>query len=378
MKKINISKFNKNLPDFASSDFSKEKIVLNWLIKILETEFSKKEIASGEILPSKMELAELLGISSATVQNAIRFGEDMGYFSSKQRVGTLVINPKDKNADKFRVQKSYSKKDSAKLEIKNLIIELNLQKGSKLPSSRTIAREIQTSHNTVCLALENMVMEGILEQKYYKKGEKSWFLTKNIELSSNEKKYTASRIVKNKTLTEKFEKNIKNYITNNFNIGDKIPTNSELAKMLNLSLKTVNDIMKSLNKKGIIEARRGKYGTIYTGKHIGEIKSEKSIFMSGIKNKAQTPKFKYKWEVALEEIKKYIYKNCEIGDKIPTIKEFSKILKISTSTTTKAIEELIKEGFLLTQRGKFGGIFIVNLPEEDIPKAYKWLALSDN
>ena len=168
-------------------------------------------------MPSKMELAELLGISSATVQNAIRFGEDMGYFSSKQRVGTLVINPKDKNADKFRVQKSYSKKDSAKLEIKNLIIELNLQKGSKLPSSRTIAREIQTSHNTVCLALENMVMEGILEQKYYKKGEKSWFLTKNIELSSNEKKYTASRIVKNKTLTEKFEKNIKNYILTNFN-----------------------------------------------------------------------------------------------------------------------------------------------------------------
>lgn len=378
MKKISILKFNKNLPDFNSSELSKEKLVLNWLIKILDSEFKKKEITSGEILPSKGELAELLGVSSATIQNAIRFGEDMGYFSSKQRIGTLVINPKDKNSEKFKVQKSYSKKDSAKLEIKNLIIELNLQKGSKLPSSRTIAREIQTSHNTVCLALENMVMEGILEQKYYKKGEKSWFLTKNIELNQNEKKYSAIKVVKNKTLTEKFEKNIKNYITNNFNIGDKIPTNAKIANMMGLSLKTVNDIMKSLNKKGIIEARRGKYGTIYTGKHIGEIKSEKSMFMSGIKNKAQSPKFKYKWEIALEEIKKYLYKNCEVGDKIPTIKEFSKTLKISTSTTTKAIEELIKEGFLLTQRGKFGGIFIVNLPEEDIPKTYKWLALSDN
>ena len=109
MKKISILKFNKNLPDFNSSELSKEKLVLNWLIKILDSEFKKKEITSGEILPSKGELAELLGVSSATIQNAIRFGEDMGYFSSKQRIGTLVINPKDKNSEKFKVQKSYSK-----------------------------------------------------------------------------------------------------------------------------------------------------------------------------------------------------------------------------------------------------------------------------
>ncbi|MBQ3102134.1 GntR family transcriptional regulator [bacterium] len=372
MKKIPLSKFNKNLPNFENRTQTKDKIVLNWLCNWVENSLKSGEIEEDDLMPSKQELAELLKISSATLQNAIRHAEDLGYFYSKQRLGTFVSNPKNK---KTKFKKSYSKKDSAKSEIKNLILELGLTEGSKLPSSRAIAREIATSHNTVCLALETLVKEGFLEQRFYKKNEKSWFLVQEIELTQNEKKYSLSRAVKNKTLAEIHEKTIKNYIVNNFEIGAKIPTTKELSKMFSLSIKTLSDIMQSLAKKGVISSRRGKYGTIYEGRHIGEIKSEKSLFMSGVRNKSQTPKFQYRWESAAGEIKKYIFKNCEIGDKTLTVQEFAEKLNVSTNTVRRAINELVNQGFLHIQRGRFGGIYVTDFPE-DVPKTYKWLALN--
>ncbi len=372
MKKIPLSKFNKNLPNFENSAQTKDKIILNWLCAWVEDALKSGEVEENDLMPSKQELAKLLHISPATLQNAVRHAEDLGYFYSKQRLGTFICDPKNK---KTKFKKSYSKKDSAKSEIKNLIIELGLFEGSKLPSSRVLAREISTSHNTVCLALESLVKEGYLEQRFYKKNEKSWFLIKEIELTQNEKKYSLSRTVKNKTLAEIYEKTIKNYIVNNFEIGDKIPTTKELSKMFSLSIKTLSDIMQSLAKKGVISSRRGKYGTIYEGRHIGEIKSEKSMFMSGIKSKAQAPKFQYRWESAVSEIKKYIFKNCEIGDKTLTVQEFSKMLNVSTNTVRRAINELINQGYLHIQRGRFGGIYITDFPE-DVPKTYKWLALN--
>ena len=372
MKKISLSKFNKNLPNFENRTQTKDKIILNWLCGWVESSLKSGEVEEGDIMPSKQELAELLKVSSATLQNAIRHAEDLGYFYSKQRLGTFVSDPKNK---KTKFKKSFSKKDSAKSEIKNLIIELGLTEGSKLPSSRAIAREISTSHNTVCLALETLVEEGFLEQRFYKKNEKSWFLVQDIELSQNEKKYSLSRTVKNKTLAEIHEKTIKNYIVNNFEIGAKIPTTKELSKMFSLSIKTLSDIMQSLARKGVISSRRGKYGTIYEGRHIGEIKSEKSLFMSGVRNKSQTPKFQYRWENAASEIKKYIFKNCEIGDKTLTVQEFAQKLNVSTNTVRRAIKELIGQGFLHIQRGRFGGIYVTDFPE-DVPKTYKWLALN--
>ena len=75
------------------------------------------------------------------------------------------------------------------------------------------------------------------------------------------------------------------------------------------------------------------------------------------------------------EIKKYIFKNCEIGDKTLTVQEFAEKLNVSTNTVRRAIKELINQGFLHIQRGRFGGIYVTDFPE-DVPKTYKWLALN--
>lgn len=373
MRKIPISQLNKNLPDFKNSAISKDKLILNWLCAWLKAEFAEGKISPCDVLPPKVEIAKLLNVSSSTVQNAIRYGEDLGHFQSKQRVGTCVLNLMEKKENKF--EKANSKKDVAKLEVKKLILNLGLEIGSKLPSSRTIAAEIGTSHNTVRLALESLVMDEILVQKFYKKREKSWFLNSEINLTQVEKKFTNSKGVTNDTLPKKLENLIKNYIINNFKIGDKIPTNAQLAVIFNVSLKTVNDTMKILQKTGLVHSRRGQYGTIFLGKHIGGEKHEKSIFMSGHKKEQAGTNFQYSWEKIVGQIKKYIEKNCEIGDKTPSIKEFATLFSTSTNTIRHAISELCEVGILHTQRGKFGGTYVTALPEET-QETYAWLALN--
>ena len=100
MKKILISQIDVKKPDYKTSILSKEKTVLKWLIYYIGSSLKKGSISYGMLLPAKAELASYLGVSIGTVQNAIRQAEDMGYFESKQSVGTAVKNP-DSTSTKF-------------------------------------------------------------------------------------------------------------------------------------------------------------------------------------------------------------------------------------------------------------------------------------
>lgn len=381
-KRIPIAQLNFDIPNFKESPkgstSSKDKIILEWLCNWISEGFKTGALTSGDFLPPKAEIAQLLGVSAATVQNAIRYAEDLGHVQSKQRVGTCVLDvckKGEEGTEGEKFQKSYSKKDDAKNEIKNLIVELGLDVGAKLPSSRVIAQSIETSHNTVRLALTTLVSDGILVQKFYRQREKSWFLNSEIITGAKEKKLYEPKRVANKTLCKKLENEIKNYIINNFKIGDKIPTNAQMASIFKVSLKTVNDCLKNLQKNGLIIPRRGQYGTIFVGKHIGAEKNEKSIFMTPHKKEVQSQNFQYAWEKTMAQIKKHIEKKYELGDKIPSIKEFATLFSTSTNTVRHAIKELCASGILHTQRGKFGGTYIAQMPDET-PSTYSWLALN--
>lgn len=50
----------------------------------------------------------------------------------------------------------------------------------------------------------------------------------------------------------------------NYNSGDRLPANFELAKIFNVSVKTIHDSIKLLAKQGILYTRRGQYGTVVT------------------------------------------------------------------------------------------------------------------
>ena len=374
MKKILISQIDVKKPDYKTSILSKEKTVLKWLIDYIGSSLKKGSISYGMLLPAKAELASYLGVSIGTVQNAIRQAEDMGYFESKQSVGTAVKNP-DSTSTKF--EKMLSKKDVAVAELKKYIIDNKIKTGSQLPNVAVLSSIINSHQNTLRLALECLVREGILLRVELKGNKVCWIYQNKIEQKTQNPKQDNTVT----TLIDKAVERIKKYIEDNCVLGERIPSNEDFSKMLNVSIRTVNEATRILNEQNIILSRRGRYGTIYLNdpqkiKRQKE-REEKSLFMSRGQKESLKTTYLYSWEKTLDALKKYIIQNHESGDKIPSMKKLADVLSVSTNTVKKAVTMLCDEGYLITQRGKYGGIFVLEVPQKEA-EAFTWLALNPN
>ena len=374
MKKILISQIDVKKPDYKTSILSKEKTVLKWLIDYIGSSLKRGSISYGMLLPAKAELASYLGVSIGTVQNAIRQAEDMGYFESKQSVGTAVKNP-DSTSTKF--EKMLSKKDVAVAELKKYIIDNKIKTGSQLPNVAVLSSIINSHQNTLRLALECLVREGILLRVELKGNKVCWIYQNKIEQKTQNPKHDNTVT----TLIDKTVERIKKYIEDNCVLGERIPSNEDFSKMLNVSIRTVNEATRILNEQCIILSRRGRYGTIYLNdpqkiKRQKE-REEKSLFMSRGQKESLKTTYLYSWEKTLDALKKYIIQNHESGDKIPSMKKLADVLSVSTNTVKKAVTMLCDEGYLITQRGKYGGIFVLEVPQKEA-EAFTWLALNPN
>lgn len=366
MKKISIQETISIKPDFSGR--TKEEVVLNWLLEVRNYLLVSNIANFGDLIPSKKEISDYLNISTGTVQNAIKYAEDLGFFESRQCIGTTIKDPNEKTAN----IKMNSKKDKALTEIKRFLSIEKYEIGEIIPNIAEIADKIQTSTNTVRLALRKLTEDGFLRKETYNN---KTALIINSEIKLTEKEKNSSHEIKNKNLTGILKENIKKFLSQNYKTGDKIPTNKEFAKMFNVSIRTVNSSLKELNKEKVILSRRGKYGSVFLNENIKKQTYEKSMFMSKPKSKKEIEKnYDYKWEFALENIKKHILKNYEAGDKIPSMKEFAKRLNVSVATIKRAVHELIKQEILYVQRGKYGGLFIMELPEKE--DSYRWLAIN--
>ena len=138
------------------------------------------------------------------------------------------------------------------------------------------------------------------------------------------------------------------------------------------SVKTVHDALKVLIDRGILLARRGRYGTSVIRlpqSNDYSQKPETSIFAS-----AQETAF-YHYEKTQNHLKRMIVQNYEIGDKLPSIMELSKSLDLSPNTIRKAFHNLAKEGYLVFSRGRYGGTFVIDIPEVEA-QTFKWLAVN--
>lgn len=101
-----------------------------------------------------------------------------------------------------------------------------------------------------------MCTEGIIEHKFKNSKESGWLL-KNTDFIMEQ----APSTITQKTLVNKVENDLKNYITSSLKVGDKLPAHSELSKLLKVSIKTIHDALKVLIDEGILLPRRGRYGT---------------------------------------------------------------------------------------------------------------------
>ncbi len=102
---------------------------------------------------------------------------------------------------------------------------------------------------------------------------------------------------------------------------------------------------------------------------IPSMKPETSIFAS-----AKDTAF-YHYEKTQNYLKRMIATEYEVGDKLPSIQELSKSLDLSPNTIRKAFHNLAKEGYLVFSRGRYGGTFVIDIPEVE-SQTFKWLAVN--
>ena len=361
-RRIDINDLPKEVPNYKESDQSKDVLTEKWLTDWIKTSLVQKKLMPNDLLPIKSKLAYYLGVSEGTVQSALRYMEDKGIVESKQRIGTYITN---QNKSVTVPEKLTGKRDLNIKQIKKMIMDKKMKKGDKLPSIRALAQMFSVSTNTVRLSVENLVMKGYLSNKNENK--ETFFVVENIPQNEDVKKFEM------KTLSSKVEDEILEFLKSNYKVGDKFLTHHELAKKFRVSVKTTHDAVKSLIEKGYLVSRRGQYGTMVTKISQNDAlrpKPETTIFASA----SQTAIYRY--EKIKNQLKQMIYKDFNLGSKLPSMQALSVQLDVSTNTIKKALHSLAKEGYIGFSRGRYGGAFVINIPENQEETAFRWLAVS--
>ncbi len=334
-RQITVAEMAPHVHSFAPGENKVNKIS-DWLISWIEKSLENGIIKPYDLLPSKGELAFHTGVSKGTIQNVFRFVEDYGLLESKQKIGTYIICGNNNHTAK----KLTSKREYAAEAIKKYLYTNNYKTGDRLISTRNLASLTGISTATIRIAIGSLISEGILKK------ENSVFIV-------NKTDFELMNIFP-QTLVEKIAASIKQYVAVNYQTGEKLPSNSELAEQFNVSIKTIYDAIKLLAKEGVLYTRRGKYGTIVVNN------LNKNLH--------------YRYEKIEIKMRNYIIENCDIGTRLPSIAELSKQYKVSTKTIKKALDNLAEEGFVAFSRGRYGGTFVTDIPRGN--EGYKWLAIS--
>jgi len=371
MKHLTLDDIKIDKPDFESSKMPKGQVISLWLIDWVKHSLEYGIADIGDFIPSKYDLANFLNVSSATVQNSIRYVKNLGYFSSKQSTGTCIADFYSKDINPKNDNETFCRSTIAECKIKKIVIDYNVALNNIIPSVTELSRICDISQNTIRIALSNLALGGYLEKVKARGNKYIWIYKKEFELS--QKELTCGIKDEDFTLKHQLIEKVTNYLEKTYKNGDKILPNKALARMFEVSVKTINDVMKNLTSKKIILPRRGRYGTIYLGKE----KTDKRNFISQERKKIIPEQdYKYSWQKALEHLKKYIIQNYEQGDKLVPIRELASILNVSPNTIRRALKSMLQDGSLISKKGKTGGIFIVEMPEAI--DSYQWLALNPN
>lgn len=368
LRKIEINELPSQLPDFKNIAMTKDNILADWLIKWIEAGLKEGKIQKCSLLPRKSVLASYLDISIGTVQTAIRFIEDKGYVESKQRIGTFI---KDINDSATELRKQISKREQAIIALKRIIVEKDYSNGDSLPSSRELAKLIGSAPNTTRLALEYLASIGIIESKGCRGNKANWIL-KEIPVLTEEDKINNAEL-ESDTLVNQVERDLKELILTKFQVNDKMPSHFELAEILKVSIKTVHDAMKRLVEQGILRSKRGRYGTfiLRLPSESQFYTPENSIFASAAEASL------YNYEKVEQHLKFLIKENYKVGDKLPAMSKLASKLNVSSNTIRKALQKLSEGNIVKFSRGRYGGTFVVNMPNvEESGAKFTWLSIN--
>ena len=286
-RRITVSEMAPHVHSFSADENKAEKIT-NWLINWIILSLECGKIKPYDFLPSKADLACHIGVSQGTMQNVFRQVEDRGYIESKQRIGTYIKDRNDydigdilissrklaeitgisnttlsmaiaalvsdgilrKNARGFEIiNMSFTARE---IESQTLVekiallikeyIEQNLVSGDRLPSNDKLTKMFKVSVKTIHDALKLLSKEGIL---YTRRGR---YGTIVAGMEGEAYHY------------EKIEQKIRNYISSNCKIGDKLPSIQSFSQNYEVSSKTVKKALDNLASDGYLTFSRGRYG----------------------------------------------------------------------------------------------------------------------
>ncbi len=357
LKHIPISEFAEFIIGF---DFygSKTEYLTKNIEKWIKDNFGKT-IAPNDLMPNKKLMSDLLDVSIGTVQNVYRKLENKGLLYSKQSIGTLIADIKNK---KLKVRKSTSKRELAIELIKAFILKNNLEKGQPLPSIRNLSKYINIPVSTTDSALENLVTLGIVKKTTLR--DSCWIVKNN--------KFTVN-LEDNQNLVYNVSLDLKHYILKKMKIGDKFLTHSELAKKFKVSVKTIHSAIEILIEEGILLPKRGRYGTCVVKMPITsniQPSVESSIFA-----KAQFTA-RYHYNRIQDLIKNMIIQKYPVNSKLPSIMEMANLIDVNPNTIRKAYSNLANEGYLKFSRGRYGGTYVNEVPKLIDDKPFEWVAVN--
>lgn len=368
MKRLTVQDIKIPKPDFKLKKQPKSEQISLWLIDWIKHALEHGIADFGDFIPSKEELALFLDVSCATVQNSIRRVKNLGYFYSKQSLGTQIA---DFHSKDLKPQDDLCHTSVAMCKIKKIIIDDKIEQGSCIPSVFELSKRTDISKNTIRFSLNTLCIDGFLEKKQLKGNKCAWIYKKEFQLTKEEIEHGINE--EDFTLKHQLVEKIQKYIEKTYKPKEKILPNIAFSNMFDVSIKTVNDAMKVLNARKVILSRRGKYGTIY----LGNENVSKTDFLSSERKKLPGQNYIYSWQKALSHLKKYIIENYKAGDKIAPIRELAEILNVSPNTIRRALSDLFQKEYLVSKRGKSGGIYIIEMPVKD-EESYRWLALNPN
>lgn len=334
-RQITVAEMAPHVHTFTSGENKVNKISA-WLISWIKKSLKEGTIKAYDLLPSKGDLAFHTGVSKGTIQSVFRLVEDYGLLESKQKIGTYIKC----GGAKRSTGKLTSKREFAVEEIKKYLHANGYQEGDCLISIRKLSAYTGISSATIRIAIGSLISENIIRK------ENNVFIINRMNFNLEE--------VQVQTLVEKIAESMRLYITQNYQAGEKLPANMELAHKFNVSIKTIHDAVKLLSKEGILYTRRGQYGTVVVNN------IDKNI--------------QYYYEKVEFKLRNYIMENCDIGSRLPSIADLATQYQVSAKTVKKALDNLADEGYITFARGRYGGTFVTDIPQGN--EGYKWLAIS--
>lgn len=366
LHRISLSSLPISKPDFRKLEGTKDEIIKNWLKAWINKNLTNNKIQPGQLLPIKAELAYYFGVGEGTVQNAVRRLEDEGVVVSKQRIGTMIAGGSETNS----VNKLTSKRDKIAEQIKGFIYENEMKPGAILPTAFELSEMLDSKRNTVRAALELLGTIGFIKCETNDDNQRIWSVVKSV--NAEDITVQPGEIAEADTLAQKISLDIEEYITKNCKIGDRLDPINVWAKRFSVSDKTAYDALQMLLSRGVLQTRRGRYGTIVVKMpHDSAFQpaKETTIFMPA----AEAAVYSYK---RIEDfLRNKIREEGVVGEKMPSMKQLSEQLDVSTNTIRRAIQVLAHEGYVKLACGRFGGIYIVDIPDEQ-PQSFRWLAVN--